>query len=165
MTTPEIHSLFAYNQWANARIFDAAGLLSEELFARTIVSSFPSIRDTLAHIVAAEWLWLRRWKGESPSAYPEWTEAPALQPLRHVLTHIEAERAAFLATLDEPDLEQSISYRNFKGEQWTYTLGDMFLHLINHSTYHRGQVVTMLRQVGSAAPSSDLLLFRDELKR
>lgn len=70
----EARELFGYSAWANGRVFEAAEALTTGPLSATIASSFPSIRGTLAHIVATEWIWLRRWRGESPAAAPGWVE-------------------------------------------------------------------------------------------
>jgi len=162
MNVAEIRSLFAYNEWANARLLNAVGELSQEKFTRPLASSFPSICDTFSHIVAVEWVWLRRWKGEGPSLIPDWAAKPQLDLLRKKLKEVETERATFLAALGEQGMQLSVSYTNFKGEQWRYSLEDLLVHLVNHSTYHRGQVATMLRQVGAIPPATDFLVFKDE---
>lgn len=156
-----IRTLFAYDEWANARFLDAACQLSHEQWTKDLSSGFPSIRETLSHVVATEWVYLRRWNGESPTTVPGWAKAPDAASLRTRLTEVEAERAVFLASLTESDLQRQIAYRNFKGEEWRYTCRDLLLHLVNHSTYHRGQVATMMRQVRAHPPSTDLLVFQD----
>jgi uncharacterized damage-inducible protein DinB len=163
MNSAELRSLFAYNEWANARLLGVVSDLSDEQFTRELASSFPSIRDTFSHIVAVEWVWLRRWKGESPSAVPDWATTPSPQILRKKLSEVEIERSTFLESLGEHDLQQTITYRNLKGEEWRYLLADLLLHLVNHSTYHRGQIATMLRQVGATPLPTDLLIFKDVL--
>lgn len=161
MTLSELRRFFTYNEWANARILGAAEGLSREALTKDLASSFPSIRDTLSHIVAVEWVWLRRWKGESPSVAPDWAAAPDVQTLKARLRDVEAERAGFLDGLRDADLQRRVAYVNFKDEHWEYALGDLLLHLVNHSTYHRGQVATMLRQVGAGAPATDFLVYED----
>jgi uncharacterized damage-inducible protein DinB len=162
MTKTDIRRLVAYNEWANSRMLEAAAALTVDRFTRKLGSSFSSIRDTLGHIIGVEWVWLRRWKGESPRDTPGWMATAEVGTLRAELGKIERERAVFLDSIDDVDLQRRIAYTNFKGERWEYSLGDMLLHLVNHSTYHRGQVVTLLRLVGANAPATDLLLFNDE---
>ena len=159
MNAGEIRHLFAYTEWANARILETIDGLTEEQYTRTIESSFPSIAATLAHIVSVEWVWLRRWKGESPAVVPPWTSGAPRETLREQLRAVESERAEFLAALDDAALATPVSYRNIKGDPFTFPLGRLLLHLVNHSTYHRGQLTTMLRQAGASPPATDLLLF------
>lgn len=165
MNVDDVKKLIAYDEWANRKMVGAIGKLDRDQFTRRIESSFSSIRDTLAHIIAAEWVYLRRWKGESPTALPAWAADATLESLLSNLREIERERADFIAGLTDELLAKQITYRNFRGQEWTYLLSDMFMHVVNHSTYHRGQLTTMIRQVGGAPSATDLLLMRDEEAR
>lgn len=154
--------LFAYNRWANARILDAAAALDDEALARDLGSSFPSVLATLAHLLAADWVWLRRWKGESPSAVPADWDRSSLAAIRAAWDDVEAERTAFLDGLDDAALTAELSYRDIAGRPWTSRMDDMLRHVVNHSTYHRGQVVTMIRQLGAVPPVTDLVAYYRE---
>jgi uncharacterized damage-inducible protein DinB len=164
MTTGEVRELFAYDAWANGRAFDAVSALPEEQQGHSIASSFPSVAGTLAHIVGAEWVWLRRWQGESPSGYPDWVATPMLADLRARLTAVEQERDAFVAGLSEADLGRVVSYRTLSGQAFEDPLNNLMRHVVNHSTYHRGQVATQLRQLGLKPPSTDLIVFQRQVK-
>lgn len=152
-------TLISYNEWANDRVLTCAEDLTEEQFTRPLESSFPTIRDTLAHLIATEWIWLHRWKGESPTSTPEWINRPTVGVLREQLRDIERERAAYLHTLSAEDLERPIRFVYLSGTEGCHSLHELLLHLVNHSTYHRGQVTTMLRQVGAAPLSTDMVIF------
>ena len=67
----------------------------------------------------------------------------------------------YLASLSEETLECPVTYINPKGQTWTYTLWSMILHLLNHQSYHRGQVATLLRQLGIQPPEVDFLVAHD----
>jgi len=159
MTTGEVRELFAYSAWANALVFDTAAALSTEQLGHSVASSFPSIGATLAHVVGAEWVWLRRWLGESPSGFPEWVKSPVLAELRTRLSGVEREREAFVADLSDADLVRVVSYHTLGGQPFWDPLGGLMRHVVNHSTYHRGQVVTQLRQLGFKPPTTDLIVF------
>lgn len=159
MNIAEVRRLFAYNEWANARIVLSLRSLEQEQLERRIESSFPSIQATLGHIVSAEWIWLRRWKGESPESIPAWALEGTLETLVPQLTEVETERAQFLAGMSDGDLERKIAYRSIKGDPFETRFDDMFRHVVNHSTYHRGQLTTMIRQVGGVPPSTDFVVF------
>ncbi len=159
MNANDIRKLYTYTDWANERILGVIGSLSEEQFTREIVSSYTSIRDTLAHIAYAEWLWLQRWMGQSPMLAPEWTKAPAFDVLRDRMHGIAADRRAYLAALSDEAVESTIDYRSTEGDPFTMPLGGVLMHCANHSTYHRGQLVTMLRQVGATPPNMDYSRF------
>jgi len=156
MTPDEARELFDYDSWANGLMFGAAKALTPEQIQTPLESSFPSFLATLAHIVGVEWLWLRRWEGEDPRAMPDWVRSPDLADLEHRLRTVEAERAAFLA---EADLERVVSYHGLDGQAFSLPLGKLMRHVVNHSTYHRGQLATMLRQLGQAPPGTDFTLY------
>src|SRR5713226_8347369 len=157
-TTQEISKLFDYNRWANGRTLEPAAALTAEEFGRQLGGSFPSVRETLAHIYAAEWIWLERWKGRSPRALPAAQEVPTLETLKEKWGPVEEGQRGFVEGLTEARMEEPISYVNTKGEKWAYPLGEMLVHVVNHSTYHRGQVATMLRQLGRAPLPTDYLV-------
>ena len=159
MTIGEVRGLFAYDAWANALVFEAAAGLSEEQLGQTVASSFPSVGGTLAHVVAAEWLWLRRWLGESPAGFPDWVAKAVLAELRARLSAVEQDREAFLASLSDGDLGRIVSYRNLAGQPFSDRLDGLIRHVVNHSTYHRGQAATLLRQLGLKPPSTDLIVY------
>ncbi|HXK10922.1 MAG TPA: DinB family protein [Vicinamibacteria bacterium] len=121
-------------------------------------SSFPSVGATLAHIVEAEWIWQRRWLGASLPA-PAWVARADLAELEVQRAAIERERGSYLASLSDTDLDQTVSYQNLAGKAFTNRLSDLVRHVVNHSTYHRGQVATQLRQLGHTPPNTDLIAF------
>lgn len=161
MSPEHIRELYRYMHWANGRVREAVAPLTEEEFTRDLRSSFPSIRDTLVHMVGAEWVWLERWHGISPPALP----VPAELPTREAITArwIEVERGQrdFLAGLDAAALDRPLEYTNTKGKRFAYPLRVTLLHVVNHASYHRGQITTLLRQIGARPLSTDLPLFYD----
>ncbi len=159
MTLDEIRDLYAYTVWANARTCDAVTALPAGVAEAPVVSSFPSILATLAHLVASEWVWLQRWQGQSPSARPDWVSEADIAQLRRELSAIETERGAYLSRLTAIDLKRILSYRNLDGEPHADPLAGLLRHVVNHSTYHRGQVTTLMRQAGHPAPGTDLVLY------
>lgn len=159
MLTDIIRDLYDYTRWANARVLDAASALPQQDFTRDLGSSFPSIRDTLVHMLGAEWIWLTRWKGASPPGLPEDWALETVTDVRARWAAVEAERDAFLGTLDDAGLARIIDYRTLRGDALSGPLQELLLHAVNHSTYHRGQVVTLLRQVGAPGVSTDLVLY------
>jgi uncharacterized damage-inducible protein DinB len=159
MNATEVHELFAYNRWANGRLLDASAALDAEQFTRDMRSSFPSIRDTFVHILQAEWIWLCRWQGVSPTDAPEGWDEAEYPELRKLWTEHEREQTAWLESLHDATLNEPLAYVNFKGEPHRVRLDHLVRHVINHSSYHRGQVTTMLRQLGIAPPATDLVLF------
>ena len=153
-----IRLLFDYNAWANRRTLDACAALSDEQFTRDMGSSFPSVRDTLAHILWAEWLWLERWRGRSPGPMPSATEYP--DPARWA--EVERDLMGFVASLSTTDVARISEYRTTKGTAVANPLWQSLQHVVNHGTYHRGQVATLLRQLGAKPNYTDLIYFYRE---
>jgi uncharacterized damage-inducible protein DinB len=162
MTRQDLFTLYEYNAWANARMLDAAESLSAEQFTRDLGNSFPSVRDTLAHILGAEWVWLRRWHGESPSKGLPAADFPTVASLRDRFGAVEKERRSLLETVSEEGLNRVLSYRDFAGHARKLPLVVTLQHVVNHGTYHRGQVTTLLRQLGATPVSTDLSRFHLE---
>ena len=156
MNAADIRRLYTYTDWANERMLATIDPLSDEQRTQVIPSSFPSILETLTHIAFAEWVWLRRWLGESPLSPPEGT---SFGETRDRLRAVAAERRAYLDGLSDDAVAGTVSYRSVKGDAFTMNLGDVLVHCANHSTYHRGQLVTMLRQVGAKPPGTDFTEF------
>ena len=161
MNKRDVEYLYEYNRWANARILDAVSKLTPEQFTRDLQSSHRSVRDTFAHIVAAEWIWLERWKGTSPNALLKPGDFPTVESLGTRWAEVGTDYASFINGLADESLDTVISYRNTRGEEWAYPLGQMLQHVLNHSSYHRGQVTTLLRQLGADVLPVDLLVFMD----
>jgi len=128
-------------------------------------NSFSSVRDTLAHLVAVEWVWLERWLGRSPTKIDggEYSAEtfPTLGTVRERWQKVEGNMRSYLSGLQDSALERPLSYTNFKGERWTYPLWQTLVHVVNHQTYHRGQITTLLRQLGASAPAIDFLVAQD----
>ena len=162
MDIATIGALYRYNSWATARVLDAVSPLAEADFTRDLKNSFGSIRDTLTHVVWAEWIWLERWKGESPTTVFSPAEFATVDGLRERFNAVATERSLFLDELTPARLSQVVEYVNMKGQTWRYPLWQQLQHVVNHSTYHRGQVTTMLRQLGAEALAPEFLDYYDE---
>jgi uncharacterized damage-inducible protein DinB len=160
--TNELLDLVAYNDWANGRLAAALAGLDESSLSTPILSSFGSLRETLAHIVSAEWIWLRRWEGESPQATPSWVAEDSTASLLDRLARVRADRQAFLASIGPGGLARTVEYRNLAGQSYRNTLADLIRHVVNHSTYHRGQAATQLRQLNLVPPSTDFVVYLRE---
>src|SRR5438270_1836821 len=162
MSPDEIRTLFDYNSWANRRSLGAAEKLTMEQFTRPMGSSFSSVRDTLAHIYGAEWIWLERFRGRSPSALPSFNQFPDVASLRETWLELEERLLSFVGGIRQTDLDSVLQYKTLKFGLYTNPLWQSMMHVINHGTYHRGQVTTMLRQLGAQPILLDLMHFYRE---
>jgi uncharacterized damage-inducible protein DinB len=162
MDVTEIRTLFAFNRWANDRILTACRLLTDDEFTRDLRSSHGGVRGTLVHTLWSEWVWFRRWVGESPKTVLDENDFPDVAAVESRWNELDQERRLFLATISNEKLTSTFAYVNRKEEHWEYSYLHAMQHALNHSTYHRGQIVTMLRQLGRTPPVTDLLVFFDE---
>jgi len=161
MRLEDLVDLRRFCRWANGEILDRVAALDAEQYTRDLASSFPSVRDTLVHMLSAEWMWLLRCKGESPMQPLDPTAFADLAALRARWTAHDDEIDGFLGGQSDESVERVIRYRNRLGETREYVLWKIWLHVVNHSTHHRGQVVTMLRQLGASAAPTDYLDYDD----
>lgn len=160
MNAEDARLLVEYHYWARDRLLTSVEALTPEQYTRALGSSFPSVRDTLVHIYSAEWIWLSRWHGESPTMLLQPAAYPDLATLRTAWDEHRAKLSAFVARLDDRTLHEVIAYRTTDGQPWRQPLWHMLQHVVNHAAYHRGQVTTMLRQLGATPPKSqDLIAF------
>jgi len=164
MSPEEAVNLFDYDRWATARQLEVISKLKEEEYVKDFGSSHGGLRGTLVHIYAAQWIWYRRWKGESPSALMTASDVPTLTALKDRWTALQREIHEFLVALTAEQLTERLSFRDTKGNPYSQPLSQLIRHVINHSTYHRGQITTMLRQLGvTPASSVDLITYYREV--
>ena len=159
-------TLLDYHYWARDRMFDAVALLTPEQYTRDLGSSFTSVRDTIVHTYGAEWIWYSRWAGTSPTSPPDPAAFPDVPSIRDAWTSQGEKTKLFLGTAGSSNLNRVFKYRTLSGQPAESVFWHMLQHIVNHATYHRGQVTTMLRQMGAPAPESqDLIAFYRERSR
>jgi uncharacterized damage-inducible protein DinB len=164
MNTTMIRALYDYTRWADDRALGAAEKLTPEQFTKALGSSFGSVRDTLVHFVSAEWIWLSRWNGTSPAAMWTAAEFPDAASVRARWSEVQRDLASFVERQNPESLQSVCRYQNLKGQPMAFPLWQLMMHMPNHATYHRGQVTTLLRQLGAQPVSTDFVLSCGELK-
>jgi uncharacterized damage-inducible protein DinB len=163
VTFQELQLLLDYHYWARDRLLEAVAPLTSEQLTADRGNSFPSIHATIVHLYGADWIWLSRWEGVSPTALPSANEFPDLAAVRAAWRDIETRLRALVDRLGEDGIQRPIEYRGPTGVLQAQLFWQMFQHLVNHGSYHRGQVTTMLRQIKMAPPKSlDLIAFYRE---
>jgi uncharacterized damage-inducible protein DinB len=165
MTLQEIKILHAYNSWANNRIFDAVEQLPAAQYTQDLKSSHRSVHGTLTHLVAAEKMWLSRWLGTPDPKYLAPDDFPTIRDLRKVWESIGYETARFLGGLSDRKLQETFTMTTSSGETFTHTYTQAVQHVVDHSSYHRGQIVAMLRQLGVQPPPTGLIRFYREISK
>lgn len=163
MTLDEGRLLVDYHYWARDRLVTAMQPLSAEEFLRDMRSSFKSVRDTAAHIYAAEAFWYARWQGESPTVLVAADRFATLDALVAAWHEHEVLVRGFVDGLGEDGMNRALEYGSPGGKSQSTVFAHMLQHVVNHASYHRGQVTTMLRQLGAVPPKSmDLMAFHRE---
>ena len=162
MTPEEMKTLYDYNAWANRRQLEAAGKITTEEFLKPMGSSFASLRDTVAHIYGAELIWLERFQGRSPLGLPDVKQFQDVPSLKEKWMDLEARLLAFVGGLTQEDLNRVLEYKTFNFGVYRNPLWQSMQHVVNHGSYHRGQVTTLLRQLDAQPILTDLMHFYRE---
>jgi uncharacterized damage-inducible protein DinB len=159
MTLAEILVLFEYDEWATERTLESVSNLSDGKYHDDLKSSHGGIHGTLIHIYSAGMTWLQRWKGSSPSTSVNVQEIPNLESLKAHWKEYRISLNSYLRSLTEAGLHAALSYADSKGNKHAEPLYQQMQQIINHASYHRGQIVTMLRQLGGKPQATDLIMF------
>lgn len=157
-----IYRYIGYNIWANQAIAD---FLSDKeyILDKDVISSFPTIRTTIFHIADGQRIWLSRMKGTSPNVWPSKSMRP--EEAIPALLNTSEEFAVHAADKGDSFYKEVISFSAFDGTPYEETAGNIIMHVMNHSTFHRGQLITMFRQGGleGKMPRTDLIAYLREI--
>lgn len=146
----------AYNIWASQRIMDVILALPQEKQQAEVVSSFPTLYKTVLHMLDAESIWWQRMKLQERIVVPSENFTGTMQELVSTLLHQAKQWEEWIGSTPESSFDHVFQYYNRKKEHFKMPLYQMLHHVFNHGTYHRGQLVTMLRQLGvEKLPSTD----------
>lgn len=161
MTVDDLLTMLDYHYWARDRLLDAVESLPADQYTRDMGSSFTSIRDTLTHIYAAEWAWHERWIGQSPTTLLPADRFADVAALRAAWRELESNVRALVRRLG-PDVDRIVEYKLLSGQSGASPMWQMVQHVVNHASYHRGQITTMLRQLGAppAKPMDMIAYYR-----
>ncbi len=157
-------TLTAFNRASTAQVCSWLRQISDVQWQQPVVSSFSSIHETVLHMVNAENAWLQRLKNETVIRVDE-TFTGSRHELLHLWEQTSQQLSDWVAGFDETRLNLSFSYRRFNGQEYRSRYYQVLAHVVNHATYHRGQIVTLLRQAGfTAIQSTDLIgFYREEV--
>jgi uncharacterized damage-inducible protein DinB len=151
-----------YNVWANKGIADFLADKDSTLFDREIISSFSSIRKTIFHIADAQYIWLARLHGTSLSDWP----SKHIQPEEALTALMDTSTAyaAYCADKDDAFWNEVVAFKTMDGTAYRENIGNITMHVVNHSTFHRGQLITLFRQAGVEGkyPKTDFIAYLRE---
>jgi len=159
MNVSYIQELYGYNAWANRRVLEACSALTSGQLTQEVGGSFGSLRNTLAHIIDVEWLYLERWLGRAPASLPKAESYADLGSLRERCETVTRDFEKSIRGLSDAELNRIFEFKNTKGTSYRHPLWEMLVHLVNHSTYHRGQVTVLLRAIGAKPLATDMIAF------
>jgi uncharacterized damage-inducible protein DinB len=160
MTVRDLERLYDYSYWANRKIFSVLTQLTSEQFTQNVAGSYGSVRNTLVHILSAEWGWLDRCGGPARGPALKADDYPTVDSLIDRWTTVEAHMRSVLASLTDADLLRSIEFKLHPADRaHVMRLGDLLQHGANHGVHHRGQVALLLRVLGHVPGNFDLLIY------
>jgi len=163
VTFDVLQTLVEYHYWARDRLRPAVESLTQEQLRRPLGNSFPSVFDTVVHLCGADWIWRSRWEGVSPMALPSPETYDSLDKVYAAWADEERRIRAIVARLGSDGITEPIEYQGWDGRRQAQPFWQMLQHLVNHGSYHRGQVTTMMRQMNVCPPKSmDLIAFYRE---
>lgn len=162
----ELLSLYTkYNLWANKKICGFILDAGEEAADKKIISSFDTIRKTLYHIWDAQSIWLLRLTGESLLDWPSKNFKGSLETACNEFYKKSEDIINFVEEMTEEQLNSECNYSSMDGKEFSNKISGLIMHCMNHSTFHRGQIVTMLRNTGyTNLSSTDLVTYLRENK-
>ena len=164
MNLNDINLLFEFNYWAKGRMLGAVDSLSEELLYNDLKTSFGTLHGTLVHIFAAEDVWLHRLTGTASPKFLTVADLPDYSAVKAKWQEVEKGMLTYVHSLTEEQLSQTFTFLNIKGEPVSNVLWQALQHLVNHGTYHRGQITSMIRQLGGTPANTDLIGFYRQKK-
>lgn len=165
MRVSDLQTLYDYTYWANDRLFSVISQLTPEQFTQNVAGSYGSVRNTMVHVMSAEWGWLDRCGGHARGQKLVAEDFPTPASVIDQWKKVEGYMGEFLSTLQDEDLSRSVSYSFDPPRQHTQALGNLMQHAVIHAVHHRGQVAMLLRMLGYTPGNFDLLIYNQEKQR
>lgn len=162
MTVQDLETLYDYNYWANKKILSVISRLTPEEFTRPVAGGYGSVRDTMVHLLSTEWGWLSRCGGHERGERLDADDYPTVESLITDWENVEQHTRDFLSHLDDKDLNRNVEYPGKEDKNRSMPLGELLHHSIIHGAHHRGQIALLLRELGYAPGSFDILFYYAE---
>jgi uncharacterized damage-inducible protein DinB len=159
MTVADLQTLLDYGYWANRKLFAVVERLTPEQFTRTLDGKHGCVRNTLVHVLSAEWGWLERCGGLKRGAPLDPANFPTPQSLVEPWANVESHLRQFLSKLRDEDLQRNVEFVMGNAEKRSMPLGELLSHAANHGVHHRGQVSLLLRLLGHDPENFDLFIY------
>lgn len=160
MTKQYFKELAAFYSWATNIVCGWLEQIDDAQWNQEIISSFSSIQETVLHIISAENIWLQRFNKATKTVWLQNEFKGKKQEHINLWIKTSADLKSFIDNLNEDELYTNLDFKRINGEAYSMPFYQLIAHVVNHATYHRGQLVTMLRQTGfKNVSSTDLLEF------
>lgn len=155
-----LQQLATYNAWANGQLVDLIQQLPEEQLTAEVPSSFNTLQGTLLHMWNAESVWWQRLKLQERITEPADGFRGGLKEVVTGLQGLDRQWVEWVSGAQERMFQHEFFYVNFRKERFKQPVFQVLLHVFNHNTYHRGQLVNMLRQLGiEKIPQTDFIVW------
>src|SRR5687767_6003577 len=155
----DLATLYDYCYWANAKLLAVVSELTPEQFTQPVAGSYGSVRNTLVHMLSAEWGWLDRCGGAPRGPALVAADYPSAATLIDRWQQVEAHMRAFLSNLGDEDLNKIVEFSLGNGPKHAMRVGELMHHGAIHGIHHRGQVALLLRSLGHASGNFDILFY------
>ena len=159
MSLIDLERLYEYHYWANRKLLDSVSQLTPEQFTQTVAGSYGSIRNTLVHVLSAEWGWLDRCGGPPRGERLKAEDYPTLESVVETWSRVERDMRTFLAGLTEDDLSREVEFAFGNGPRHSIPVSGLLQHAAVHAVHHRGQVSLLMRMLGCAPGNYDIVIF------
>jgi len=159
MMKDDLISFYAFNRWATALVLKAIRPLSAEQYAQEPAPGWSPVRDTVIHVAGATQIWLNRLQGANPARRLSVEDLPTFDDAVRVFEQAHDGFDQFLAGLSAEQLQEVVAYRNIQGDPFQLPLWVLLRHVVNHATYHRGQIASKLKLLGFPCPDTDLVFW------
>ena len=162
MRAVDLARLYDYSCWANQKLLGVVSQLTPDEFTRHVAGSYGSVRNTLVHILSAEWGWLDRCGGPPRGDRLKPEDFPTLESILAVWKRVEIEMRTFLDNLHEERLTEDVTFAFGAGPTQSVARGDLLQHAVIHAVHHRGQISLLLRELGRTPVNVDFLDYATE---
>ncbi len=159
MTVADLQRRYDYGYWANRKLFGVVAQLTPDEFTKQVAGSYGSVRNTLVHMMSAEWGWIDRCGGPTRGPALKADDYPTFESLVEQWLTVEGYVHEFLEALSDGDLHRIVEFSFGTGPGYAMPVGELLEHAANHSVHHRGQVALLLRALGHAPGNVDLLFY------
>jgi len=165
MNLPDILFLYEYNYWANKKILAASAGVTQEQFTAPASFPFGGLHGTLLHTLEAEWAWRALFQEIKDASDLLPTDFPDLKSIETRWREEETALRAYLASLNDEDMESHLRYTTDEGLKRDRILWHCLVHVVNHGTQHRSEAAALLTDYGQSPGELDFTVFLNEWKK